>query len=147
MRNFYEMRIQKGKEKTRLEITSYLRLNYKIIKLADNYRCPKRVQHPSVWNIDETGEIQRFNRSRQPPFPTVPSILSRSLERRTRDELSISGSDVSASRIRSGTNGYRLTQIDKRQGCAFHGGKDSCICNGWWIYGGELERGRGCDSI
>lgn len=72
-----------------------------------------------IWNIDETGEIQRFNRSRQPPFPTVPSILSRSLERRTRDELSISGSDVSASRIRSGTNGYRLTQIDKRQGCAF----------------------------
>lgn len=43
------MRIQKGKEKTRLEITSYLRLNYKIIKLADNYRCPKRVQHPSVY--------------------------------------------------------------------------------------------------
>lgn len=96
-----------------------------ITKLANNVRNTSSIRacmkHRRDWRSNDLIAV------RTTPFPTaVPSILFRSLslfswstERTTRDELSISGSDVSASRIRSRTNGYRLTQIDKRQGYAF----------------------------
>lgn len=98
-----------------------------ITKLANNVRNTSSIRaymkHRRDWR---SSDLIAVRTTRQPPFPTaVPSILSLSLsllvdeERTTRDELSISGSDVSASRIRSRTNGYRLTQIDKRQEYAF----------------------------
>lgn len=104
------------------------------------YNDSKRfVQHPIVyetWRKLVAGDppiqsrfvrLGKLRSNRRASIDSLPSWP----ERTTGDELSISGSDVSA-RIRRRTNGYRLTQIDKRPGVCvrlrrgWYEEKDSC---------------------